>query len=125
MVAVGCILIHKLYYRSGIVCTGPELVSVCLAGYEDADAKALIDANFTGITLGNAMKMGVMVNASGNIDYTTVDNVLAAMPAGMKLYIFMALPRVMPVKLASIRAFASASSRYMSAPIPRARFRFG
>lgn len=53
---------------------------------DDADAKALIDANFTGITLGNAMKMGVMVNASGNIDYTTVDNVLAAMPAGMKLY---------------------------------------
>ena len=40
---------------------------------DDADAKALIDANFTGITLGNAMKMGVMVNASGNIDYTTVD----------------------------------------------------
>ncbi len=52
----------------------------------DPEAKSIIDANFTGITLGNAMKMGVIMNASGNIDFTTVDNVLAAMPAGMKLY---------------------------------------
>ncbi|MFG6381847.1 MAG: endo-1,4-beta-xylanase, partial [Muribaculum sp.] len=52
----------------------------------DPEAKSIIDANFTGITLGNAMKMGVIMNASGNIDFTTVDNVLAAMPAGKKLY---------------------------------------
>ncbi len=53
---------------------------------DDAEAKSIIDANFTGITLGNAMKMGVMVNASGNINFATVDRVLAAMPSGMKLY---------------------------------------
>ena len=46
----------------------------------------LVNNNFTGITLGNAMKMGVMVNASGKVDFTTVDQILAALPAGMKLY---------------------------------------
>jgi GH35 family endo-1,4-beta-xylanase len=48
--------------------------------------KALVDENFTGITLGNAMKFGVVCSASGKLDFSTIDNVIAAMPADMKLY---------------------------------------
>ena len=52
----------------------------------DAAYKALVDNNFTGITLGNAMKFGVIANSSGVLNFTTVDAVLAAMPQDMKLY---------------------------------------
>lgn len=52
----------------------------------DADYKALVDNNFTGITLGNAMKFGVIANSSGVLNFATVDAVLAAMPQDMKLY---------------------------------------
>jgi GH35 family endo-1,4-beta-xylanase len=48
--------------------------------------KALVDENFTGITLGNAMKFGVVCGNSGNLDFTTIDQVIASMPADMKLY---------------------------------------
>jgi GH35 family endo-1,4-beta-xylanase len=48
--------------------------------------KSLVDENFTGVTLGNAMKFGVVCGNSGNLDYTTIDQMLAALPDGMKLY---------------------------------------
>jgi GH35 family endo-1,4-beta-xylanase len=48
--------------------------------------KALVDENFTGITLGNAMKYGVVCSNSGSLDFTTIDQVIAAMPSDMKLY---------------------------------------
>lgn len=52
----------------------------------DPDYKATVDANFTGVTFGNAMKMGVLMKSNGTLDFTTVDKVLDAMPQGMKLY---------------------------------------
>lgn len=52
----------------------------------DPDYKATVDANFTGITLGNAMKMGVLMKSNGTIDFSTVDQVLASLPQGMKFY---------------------------------------
>lgn len=52
----------------------------------DADYKALVDNNFTGITLGNAMKFGVIANSSGALNFATVDAVIAALPQDMKLY---------------------------------------
>ena len=52
----------------------------------DPDYKATVDANFTGITLGNAMKMGVLMKSNGTLDFTTVDAVLASLPQGMKVY---------------------------------------
>jgi GH35 family endo-1,4-beta-xylanase len=48
--------------------------------------KALVDENFTGVTLGNAMKYGVVCSASGNLDFTTIDQMIAALPSDMKLY---------------------------------------
>lgn len=53
---------------------------------DDPAYKAIVDENFTGVTLGNAMKMGSLMKSNGTIDFTTVDRVLAALPAGMKLY---------------------------------------
>lgn len=53
---------------------------------DDPAYKAVVDENFTGVTLGNAMKMGVLMKANGSVDFTTVDRILAALPAGMKLY---------------------------------------
>lgn len=53
---------------------------------DDPAYKAVVDENFTGVTLGNAMKMGVLMKANGSLDFTTVDRILAALPAGMKLY---------------------------------------
>lgn len=52
----------------------------------DPDYKAVVDENFTGITLGNAMKMGVLMKSNGTLDFTTVDKVLASLPQGMKFY---------------------------------------
>ena len=53
---------------------------------DDPAYKAIVDENFTGVTLGNAMKMGSLMKSTGALDFTTVDAVLAALPAGMKLY---------------------------------------
>jgi GH35 family endo-1,4-beta-xylanase len=48
--------------------------------------KAIVDENFTGVTLGNAMKFGVLCSNSGALNYTTVDNLVASLPSDMKLY---------------------------------------
>ncbi len=48
--------------------------------------KSIVDENFTGVTLGNAMKFGVVCSSSGTLNYTTVDNIVKALPADMKLY---------------------------------------
>lgn len=48
--------------------------------------RTLPDENFQMFTPGNAMKMGVMVNSSGKINFETLDNMLAVMPQDMKLY---------------------------------------
>ena len=53
---------------------------------DDPAYKAIVDENFTGVTLGNAMKMGSLMKSTGALDFTTVDALLAALPAGMKLY---------------------------------------
>ncbi len=68
----------------------PNLNIACGVGADNyvgnAAYKQVVDDNFTGITLGNAMKHQSLVSATGKIDFTTVDAVLAAMPSGMKLY---------------------------------------
>jgi GH35 family endo-1,4-beta-xylanase len=48
--------------------------------------KAIVDENFTGVTLGNAMKFGVVCSNSGSLNFTTIDQVVAALPSDMKLY---------------------------------------
>lgn len=52
----------------------------------DPQYKAIVDANFTGVTLGNAMKMGALMKSNGSLDFTTVDEIMASLPADMKLY---------------------------------------
>ena len=46
----------------------------------------LVNANYQLFTPGNAMKQGVMVGNSGAINFAAVDNLLDAMPEGMRLY---------------------------------------
>ena len=46
----------------------------------------LANANFQQITLGNAMKHDALMKNNGTLDFTTVDRVIDAMPAGMQLY---------------------------------------
>ena len=52
----------------------------------DADYRKVVNDNFTGITLGNAMKHGVAVSATGKVNFETIDAVLALLPSNMKLY---------------------------------------
>lgn len=52
----------------------------------DEAYRDVVDKNFTGVTLGNAMKMGSLVSSSGKLNFTTVDQVLATLPADMKMY---------------------------------------
>ena len=46
----------------------------------------LANANFQQITLGNAMKADALIANSGALNFTTVDNVIDALPEGMRLY---------------------------------------
>lgn len=68
----------------------PNLNIACGVGADyyvgNSAYKQVVDDNFTGITLGNAMKHQSMVSATGKLDFTTVDAVLAALPSDMKLY---------------------------------------
>jgi GH35 family endo-1,4-beta-xylanase len=52
----------------------------------NATYKALVDENFTGVTLGNAMKFGVVCGNSGSLNFNTVDQIMASLPSDMKLY---------------------------------------
>jgi GH35 family endo-1,4-beta-xylanase len=52
----------------------------------DTNYKSIVDENFTGVTLGNAMKFGVVCSNSGSLDFSTIDQVVAALPTDMKLY---------------------------------------
>lgn len=54
---------------------------------DDTDPRqALSNDNFQMITLGNAMKHDAIVTNAGGLNFSNVDNVIAAMPEGMKLY---------------------------------------
>lgn len=48
--------------------------------------RKLVDANFQMYTLGNAMKHDAIVQSSGALNFATVDEMIAAAPADMKLY---------------------------------------
>lgn len=52
----------------------------------DTTVKRVADENFQMYTTGNAMKQGVMVNENGDIDFSTVDKFLAAVPRDSKIY---------------------------------------
>lgn len=52
----------------------------------DTTVKRVADENFQMYTTGNAMKQGVMVKDNGDIDFSTVDKFLAAVPADSKIY---------------------------------------
>jgi len=48
--------------------------------------KELTDANFQMVTPGNAMKMDAVVTNAGGLNFATIDKMIEAMPADMKLY---------------------------------------
>lgn len=52
----------------------------------DTTVKRVADENFQMYTTGNAMKQGVMVKNNGDINFSTVDKFLAAVPADSKIY---------------------------------------
>ena len=52
----------------------------------DTTVKRVADENFQMYTTGNAMKQGVMVKINGDINFSTVDKFLAAVPADSKIY---------------------------------------
>ena len=53
---------------------------------QDADYKKVVDENFSGITMGNAMKHQSVVTAKGDYNWATIDAFLAAAPADLKIY---------------------------------------
>lgn len=52
----------------------------------DPEYRAIVNENFTGVTLGNAMKHQSVVSASGTMNFATIDQVIALLPSDMKLY---------------------------------------
>ncbi len=52
----------------------------------DAAYKQVADDNFQMITTGNAMKHSSVVKTNGELNFTTIDNFLMAVPADMKVY---------------------------------------
>ncbi len=52
----------------------------------DAAYKAVADANFQMFTTGNAMKHSSVVKNNGDLDFTTIDAFLNAVPADIKIY---------------------------------------
>lgn len=52
----------------------------------DPAFKQVVDGNFQLITMGNEMKHSSVVKNNGDLDFTTIDNFLNAMPADMKVY---------------------------------------
>lgn len=52
----------------------------------DPAYKAIADANFQMFTAGNAMKHSSVVRNNGDMDFTTIDAFLNAVPADMKIY---------------------------------------
>lgn len=53
---------------------------------DDPAYKAIVDENFTGVTLGNAMKMSSIINDKGEYNFSTVDNIMTVLPSDMTLY---------------------------------------
>ena len=55
--------------------------------YVDDEAyKAIVDANFNSVTLGNAMKMGSIVKADGSRNFEPVDEFIQMLPQDIALY---------------------------------------
>lgn len=52
----------------------------------DATYKQVTDDNFTGITMGNAMKHSSVVRNNGELDFTTIDRILESIPSDMSVY---------------------------------------
>ena len=52
----------------------------------DAEYRQVANENFQMITTGNAMKHSSVVKNDGSLNFTTIDNFLAAVPADMKVY---------------------------------------
>lgn len=48
--------------------------------------RAIVDANFNSVTLGNAMKQSSVMNAKGETDFSKVDAFLKVLPQDMALY---------------------------------------
>lgn len=53
---------------------------------EDSPMKEIVDENFNIVTFGNAMKHQSVVTSNGSLDFTTIDETVAAMPTDMLIY---------------------------------------